>query len=394
MGGKKKGGQQQSFAFNFSEVKAPEAKQGGNVSEDKATDLVPALLPMVQKKLNTLVGTSSGYLETLPKSVQNRVRALTKLQKQKEEIDDEYKKEREALEAKYRDKWVPLYTKRSAIVTGAEDPEWIEPEKKEGETKEEKKDENKNEKDDVKGIPEFWLQVLMHHDEFRELINEEGDEAALKHLIDIRIKTVTDEKHSFTLEFEFTQNPYFENTVLSKTYHLFEHPAYGEVMFDRVDVTDIKWKSGKKLTVKLVTKSQGGGRGGRRGGKRGGGAPPKTVTVEEPIQSFFNFFTPDGMLFVPPEDDEPMEEEELEGMLEFDYELGCALKDVLIPNALKWFTGEAAVIDDDEDGEEGDEEDGEEGAEEDDEEGEDDDAPPKDSSAPAQSGDKPECKQQ
>lgn len=384
MSGKKGGKGNQNFQFNFADVKgvAKAEKDQTKDSEDK----VPSLVPMVQKKLQELVGQSSGYLESLPPKVQNRVRALKKLQKEKEEIDEQYKKEREELEKKYREKFAPLYTKRTGIVSGADEPAWIEPEKKEGEA-ETKKEEVKE--DNVKGIPNFWADALQHHQDFNELIMEQ-DIPALEHLTNVEVKVVADEQHSFTLEFTFSENPYFENATLTKTYHLFEHPSYGEVMFDRVTSTEVKWKTGKNLTKKMITKTTGGNRGGRRGGKRGGGAP-KTVTVEEAVPSFFNFFNPDGLMLTLPDDEEGFGEEEMDGMMEYDYELGCALKDVVIPNAVLWYTGEAAESgldgEDDEDGEEGGE--GEEGEE--DEEGDDDDE-----AEPAKEGgeQKPECKQQ
>jgi nucleosome assembly protein 1-like 1 len=99
----------------------------------------------------------------------------------------------------------------------------------------------------------------------------EQDFKALDHLTNVEVKPVADEPHSFSLEFNFSENPYFENTTLVKTYHLFEHPSYGEIMFDSVTSTELKWKTGKNLTLKTVTKTTGGNRGGRRGGKRGGG---------------------------------------------------------------------------------------------------------------------------
>jgi nucleosome assembly protein 1-like 1 len=41
----------------------------------------------------------------------------------------------------------------------------------------------------VKGVPEFWLLALKHHDDFASMITEK-DEECLKHLIDIRVADV------------------------------------------------------------------------------------------------------------------------------------------------------------------------------------------------------------
>jgi len=393
-GGNQKGG---NFQFNFNDVKAVEkpTEEAKNASTD---DKVPSLVPMVQKKLQSLVGQSSGYFESLSPKVQNRIRALKKLQKEKEEVDEQYQKEKEELEKKYREKWAPFYVKRTGIISGADEPAWIEPEVKEEakDEKETKKDEIKDD-ENVKGIPNFWCEALRHHQDFGELIMEQ-DVSALEFLANISVQYLPEENHSFALEFTFKENPYFENASLTKTYHLFEHPSYGEIMFDRVDATEVKWKTGKNLTKKSVTKTQGG-RGGRRGGKRGGSAP-KTITVEEPCPSFFNFFNPDGLMLTLPDDEEGFGEEEMEGMMEFDYELGCTLKDVIVPNAVLWYTGEAAEAGLEEDDEEGHEHGEDCGCEDEEGEGEeeegDDDAPAKGQSGKPAQGQpgQPECKQQ
>ena len=59
-------------------------------------------LAAVQAKLSGMVGTSSGYLESLPKPVRNRIAFLDMLQGQHDTIEENYQKEKAALEAKYR----------------------------------------------------------------------------------------------------------------------------------------------------------------------------------------------------------------------------------------------------------------------------------------------------
>lgn len=58
--------------------------------------------PVVQAKLSSMVGTSSGYLESLPKPVRNRIAFLDVLQGRHDNIEENYQKEKAALEAKYR----------------------------------------------------------------------------------------------------------------------------------------------------------------------------------------------------------------------------------------------------------------------------------------------------
>merc|ERR1719356_661141 len=66
------------------------------------------------------------------------------------------------------------------------------------------------------------------------------------------------------------------------------------------------------------------------------------------------------------EDDDVEDEELLAYLMDSDYEVGTALRDYVIPFAVRWYTGEAAPeVDDDDD----DDEDEEEEEEDDDEEG-------------------------
>lgn len=393
-GGKKggnqqqKGGNQEQFKFDFGQPvlvnSQGQAQQGGIKFDFNSAQ--GGLMQAVSGKLGNLIGESSGYFESLPKPVQDRIKALRKLHDKRSDLEKEYKKELAELDKKYAGLYNPLYERRKDLVTGASEPtpEELQPTKAEAEQKteqkpEEQKTEQKTEQkqEDVKGVPGFWLETLKHSDEFGEFITDR-DEEALQHLYDIKAAPYEKEgvsNQSFSLEFFFTPNSFFENDVIKKTYFLVDKEL-GTTMFDKVESTEIKWKQGKNLTVKLVTKQQGGNKRGGRGGKGGrggrGGAqqPVKTITVEEPCQSFFNFFNPTAGM----DDADP---EELQAILEDDYELGLMVKDEIIPNAVLWFTGEAAELyggmygeDFDEDEDEFDDEDDEEEEEE-----EEDDAP-------------------
>jgi len=240
----------------------------------------------------------------------------------------------------------------------------------------------------VKGIPRFWLEALLHNEDTAELITKQ-DEEALQYLTEVKVAEVEGEDESFSLEFHFAENPFFENTLLLKTYHLEFNQLYGDVMFDHLESSEIKWKSGKNLTVKKITQKVGGGRSGRKG-KRGGGKP-QTQVVEVPAQSFFNFFSPDATIAAL-EQEEDLEENEVQYVLEEDYELGSLIKDQIIPNAVLWFTGEAEMDDDGHEGLDfGDDDDDEEGGGADDEEYNSDEDP---DFVPDPNAPQPECKQQ
>jgi nucleosome assembly protein 1-like 1 len=100
--------------------------------------------------------------------------------------------------------------------------------------------------------------------------------------------------------------------------------------------------------------------------RRGAPANAKPQTKTEPVPSFFTFFSPPEI----PQTAEAvaeMDEEEIEGLreeVEGDFEIGMVLRDELVPDALRWFTGEAEQGDDSEDEDEDEDEDDEETSDE------------------------------
>jgi len=333
--------------------------------------------------------------------VQDRIKALKFLHSQRLKFEKDFNKELQELEKKYEALYQPLIDRRHDIVGGTAEPkaeELVGEEKKEETEKKPEAQptgETKAEVQDVKGIPEFWFLALKHHEDFSAMITE-ADEAALKHLTDLRVISATEHSaESFTIEFYFSQNEFFENSVIKKTYVLKESEEDGEIMYDHVDSSEINWKPNKNLTVKKVTKQQKkkGGRGAR-GGKQGKGGAAQTITVEEPTESFFYFFKPEQAYTVYGGAMEDMEDEELDDgglgeYLEMDYDLGLELKEKVIPHAVMFYTGEAAA---DENDEEEEEEEEQEHHEEEDEEEDVEFEPPKETGqAQAQ---QPECKQQ
>jgi len=170
-----------------------------------------------------------------------------------------------ALEKKYLELYRPLYEIRSKIVRGECEPTEKEVQAgakldEEERTKEEEpvtNEENKVQEiieGPVKGIPEFWLTAMKNLITIMEIITDR-DEDVLKHLIDIRMSYL--EKPGFRLDFEFEENPYFTNTLLTKTYYYQEEPGYGgDFVYDHAEGTKINWKEGKDLTVTVETKKQ------------------------------------------------------------------------------------------------------------------------------------------
>ncbi|PWN28515.1 NAP-domain-containing protein [Jaminaea rosea] len=349
-----------------------EEDEGADVASALSSN--PALAGLMQDKLNSLVGRSSGYIESLPDHIKRRVEGLKGLQVEHTKIETEFQKEILELEKKYATKYAPIYQRRSEIVNGKAEPTRDEVVKgEESEPQEESDDEDdepvkkqsyadtevpadaKNE-----GIPEFWLTALKNHVALSELI-EERDEEALKALTDVRMSYLTDAS-GFKLEFVFdtAKNDFFTDSILTKTYYYQDGVGYsGDLVYDHAEGCEIHWKEGKDLTHKVETKKQ----------RNKNTNQTRTVKRSVPTSSVFNFFNPPR----PPKDgdDEDVDLDEIDERLELDYQIGEDLKDRIIPRAVDYFSGKALAYEDldDDDFEDEDDEDDDD---EDDEDEEDD----------------------
>ncbi|XP_044146036.1 nucleosome assembly protein 1-like 1 [Bufo gargarizans] len=369
------------------DVEEVEDEETGEDANSKARQLTaqmmqnPQILAALQERLDDLVGTPTGYIESLPKIVKRRVNALKNLQVKCAQIEAKFYEEIHALERKYADLYQPLFDKRSEIINAIYEPteeecEWkvdeeeeISDLKEKAKVEDEKKDE---EKEDPKGIPEFWLTVFKNVDLLSDLV-QEHDEPILKHLKDIKVKfSDVGQPMSFTLEFHFEPNEFFTNEVLTKSYKMRSEPDEADPFsFDGPEIMgctgcQIDWKKGKNVTLKTIKKKQ----------KHKGRGTVRTVTKTVPNDSFFNFFCPPEV----PENGEL--DDDAEAILTADFEIGHFLRERIIPRSVLYFTGEAIEDDDDDYDEEGEE------AEEEADEENDPDYEPKKDQYPA------ECKQQ
>ena len=221
----------------------------------------PKLVSMIQGKLGSLVGRSSGYIESLPGPVRRRVAGLKGVQKEHAKLEGEFQEEVLQLEKKYFAKYTPLYEKRARIVNGVSEP--TESEVNAGEQDEGEDDEEGSKAEtaqdgqaaeDMAGIPEFWLSAMKNQVSLAELITDR-DEPALKLLTDIRMEYL--EKPGFRLIFEFAENDFFANQTITKTYFYQEESGYGgEFIYDHAEGDKIEWKTGKDLTVRVESKKQ------------------------------------------------------------------------------------------------------------------------------------------
>jgi len=349
----------------------------------------PALMQALQGKLDGIIGTPSGYIQSLPAPVKRRLKALKKLQLEATKIEGKFYEEIHALECKYHELYSPLYAKRTKITKGEYEPndeecEWPSDDEddddEDGENKKEDKEKKEKEvsEEDMKGVPEFWLTIFKNVELLQEMV-QEHDEPVLKSLHDITV-TFNKDPMAFTLHFHFNPNDFFTNTVLTKEYHMKCEPSEDDPFsFEGPEIYKctgciVNWKQGKNLTVKTVKKKQ----------KHKSKGNVRTVTKTVKNDSFFNFFDPPAVPDMTNEDDDI--DPETQDLLTSDFEIGHYIRERIIPRAVLFFTGEALEEDDDYDDED------EEGEEEEDE---DEDADPDFDPSKVKPGQNPqECKQQ
>lgn len=218
---------------------------------------------MIQGRLGSLVGRSSGYIESLPAHVRRRVAGLKGIQKEHSKLEAEFQEEVLQLEKKYFAKFTPLYQKRAEIVNGKAEPTEDEIKAGEEDDEEEEEEEEEAEKaeekpeepaEKVNGIPEFWLSAMKNQISLAEMITDR-DEAALKYLVDIRMEYL--DKPGFRLIFDFAENEFFTNKTITKTYYYQNESGYGgDFIYDHAEGDKIDWKEGQDLTVRVESKKQ------------------------------------------------------------------------------------------------------------------------------------------
>merc|ERR1719310_1726442 len=179
------------------------------------------------------------------------VKELKKLDDEYLELEREYQKEVDKLKEQYAEKLKPFLADRTKMLTEAKDGAPT-----------------------ATGTPAlqgFWCQAMKNHPAFDEQIME-WDEPVLEYLKDVTkdfLGPGVPESNGFKLTFTFVENPFFEQTVLTKEYHVKEVCPYS----DTWEVTEIKcspitWKDGQDVTVEKRAKKVKGG-GAKKSKKKG-----------------------------------------------------------------------------------------------------------------------------
>ncbi|KAK9453883.1 hypothetical protein V1511DRAFT_503488 [Dipodascopsis uninucleata] len=179
----------------------------------------------------------------------------------------------------------------------------------------------KKRKETIKRIPSFWRTVLEQGgEEIDQYVNPQDGEL-LESILSIELERAEADPRTFTLKFEFEDNDFLEDNVITKTFTYIDKKSDKEEE-DSEDITDaakikyrstksdIKWKAGKNL---IRTKA---------------GATP----------SFFTFF-----------DWENSEDESKQDVFDRAHEVALYIAEDLYPNAVKLFTEATEEEEEDED---------------------------------------------
>lgn len=209
---------------------------------------------------------------------------LLDLQSQRNELYERYLTEVRALQAKYDEMYSPLYQQRGELAAS---------------------------------LDGFWLSAMKNNALIAAYV-EPRDEELLQYLKDVRcVKEPNSE--NFTLIFDFLENSIISNTSLEKAYFL-----ASDNVLERANGSEIVWL-GDNYTLRQTNR------------KQVHRATKKTRTVQRTVacNSFFNFFR---SVIMPAAQElaelGPTGEEAIAAAIEEDFELACAFRDELIPNAV------------------------------------------------------------
>ena len=349
-------------------------------SGDNKQSTTALLSSYLQDELNNLEGSQSNYIEELPIEEKQIMYALISQNDDLADIDFQYQLELHQLNTKYQKlRSEKVFNTRKQYINGTSSPKLEEIQKgkeiyeaNEYEEDEEYETEEVQEGLKYNGIESFWLTALSNLKSCSSIISERDSEV-LAYLKDIRcdyIPLTKDEEgedsFGYSLVFEFNENPFFENSIITKSYYYASEVDYeGGLVYKFTEVEEpINWKSDAlNPTVEVSVKKQKS--------KKTGKVRNLKELVE--VESFFKFFSPPDLSVLDEieDDDEAAEVQfELEEQMGLDYSIAEELKANLIPKAIDWFTGDALNFADDEEEEEEDEEDFEDYDSEDDEESE------------------------
>lgn len=100
----------------------------------------------------------------------------------------------------------------------------------------------------IKKVPKFWLTAFINHPQVAAFIEEE-EEDCLQYLSTLEVEEFDDIKSGYKINLHFDTNPYFEDKLLTKEFHV---ASTGE---HESQSTKIRWKEGYDLHAKAQQKA-------------------------------------------------------------------------------------------------------------------------------------------
>lgn len=85
---------------------------------------------------------------------------------------------------------------------------------------------------------------------------QDQEEDCLHYCYKLNVEDFDDVKTGYSISFHFKENPYFENEVITKEYHLASENQSNSDFTQSSTSTPIKWKEGKDLLKELQSKPQ------------------------------------------------------------------------------------------------------------------------------------------
>ncbi|KAJ0903008.1 putative nucleosome assembly protein (NAP) [Helianthus annuus] len=173
------------------------------------------------------------------------IEKLQEVQDELEKINEEASDKVLEIEQKYNEVRKPVYDKRNDI---------------------------------IKSIPDFWLTAFLSHPALSDLLNDE-DQKIFKHLTSLEVEDMKDVKSGYSITFNFSPNPYFEDTKLTKTITFLDEGT------TKITATPIKWKEGMGLSNGVTHEKNGKKRPLRRTASLAGSVGPngKMIWMKFPM---------------------------------------------------------------------------------------------------------------
>ncbi|KAL6955159.1 NAP1-related protein 2, partial [Sarracenia purpurea var. burkii] len=102
----------------------------------------------------------------------------------------------------------------------------------------------------IKSIPDFWLIAFLSHPALGDLVTKE-DQKIFRYLSSLEVKDFKDVKSGYSIAFNFSPNPYFEDTKLTKMFTFLDEGT------TKITATSIKWKEGMGIPNGVAYEKKG-----------------------------------------------------------------------------------------------------------------------------------------